>query len=58
MGMLYPQWRVRDLFNVRTLQGVFRFDASVETRAMTKPVLSPEEISGAFGDVTYYKGSF
>lgn len=55
-GMLYPEWRVVDLFNTRTLQNVFRNDARVQTRPMTKPLLTPEEISAAFDYVVYAKG--
>lgn len=57
VGMLYPEWRVRDMFNLRTLQSVFRNDAREVTRAMTKPISgTPAEISGAFDYVVYAKG--
>lgn len=57
VGMLYPEWRVRDMFNLRTLQYVFRNDAREVTRAMTKPLLTPAEISAAFDYVVYDKGN-
>ncbi|KAJ6646807.1 Aminopeptidase N, partial [Pseudolycoriella hygida] len=55
VGMIYPGWRVKDMFNLRTLQSVFRNDARETTRAMTKPLLTPAEISGAFDYVVYAK---
>lgn len=56
VGMLYPEWRVKDMFNLRTLQNVMRNDARQVTRPMTKPLLTPAEISGAFDYVVYAKG--
>ncbi|XP_037033807.1 putative aminopeptidase-2 [Bradysia coprophila] len=55
VGMLYPEWRVKDMFNLRTLQNVMRNDARGVTRPMTKPLLTPAEISGAFDYVVYAK---
>lgn len=55
-GILYPEWRVRDLFNLRTLQNVFRNDARDVTLPMTKPLFTPTEISNAFNYVVYAKG--
>jgi aminopeptidase N len=56
MGMIYPDWRVKDLFNIRTLQSVFRSDSRDATRAMTTALLTPAEISNAFDYVVYAKG--
>ncbi len=58
VGMIYPEWRVKDMFNLRTLQNVMRNDARDVTRAMTKYISGvPAEISGAFDYVVYAKGS-
>lgn len=55
-GILYPDWRVRDLYNVRSLHGAFRFDSSTTTRPMTKPLTTVQEINGAFDTISYGKG--
>lgn len=55
-GILYPDWRVRDLFNIRTLHSAFRFDSSTTTRSMTKPILTVPQITGAFDTIAYGKG--
>lgn len=57
-GILYPEWRTRDLYNIRTLQGVFRSDSREATRAMTPTpsLLSTSEILNAFDYVVYAKG--
>lgn len=57
VGMLYPEWRVQDMFNLRTLQYMMRGDAQEETKALTKPVLTPADISAAFDDIVYDKGT-
>jgi aminopeptidase N len=54
-SMLYPYWRMRDFFNVRTLQGVFRSDSREITRPMTSHYVTPQEISNAFDYVVYAK---
>lgn len=56
-GILYPDWRVRDLFNIRTLHSAFRFDSSTTTRSMTKPILTVPQITGAFDTIAYGKCS-
>ena len=57
MGMMYPDWRVKDLFNVRTLQSAFRSDSRDATRAMTPTpsLLTPQQITNAFDYVVYAK---
>lgn len=54
-GVLYPDWRMKDFFNMRALWSAFNSDARVNTRAMTKPLLTPAEISGSFDYVVYAK---
>lgn len=56
-GILYPEWRMRDFFNVMTLQYYgFQRDVRETTLAMTTPTLTLEEISDAFSAVAYDKG--
>jgi aminopeptidase N len=55
-GILYPEWRVRDLFTVRTLHSAFRFDSQTSARAMTKDITTVAEISGTFDTISYGKG--
>lgn len=54
-GMLYPDWRMVDFFNMRALWSAFNSDASVNTNAMTRPLLTLAEISGSFNYVVYAK---
>lgn len=56
-GILYPHWRMRDFFNVMTLQYYgFQRDARDSTKAMTTATLTLDEISDAFSAVAYDKG--
>jgi aminopeptidase N len=54
-GTLYPSWRERDFFNIFTLQGVFRDDASNTQPAMTQVVETIDEIESNFGPIAYDK---
>lgn len=55
-GLLYPQWRLRDFFNTRKLQNALRSDSQLNTRPMTKQVITNGEIFSAFNYVSYDKG--
>lgn len=57
-GILYPDWRMKDFYNIRTLQGAFRSDSRDAPRAMTplQTLLTPAQISAAFDYVVYDKG--
>lgn len=53
---MYPEWRMRHFFNMRTLQNVMRRDSSDTTRPMTKTLIEPSDIAGAFDYTAYNKG--
>jgi len=54
-GILYPEWRLRDFFNLAA-QGTMRSDSAATVRPMTMDVSTLTEISNAFGYISYGKG--
>lgn len=54
-GILYQHWNLRHFFALRKLHNAMRNDASETTRAMTSPLVTPQEISAGFNYVVYDK---
>lgn len=54
--MVYPEWRMTDLFNVKTVQVALKHDALDITRSMTTEMETLADISKAFDKVAYVKG--
>jgi aminopeptidase N len=44
----FPYWRMRDFFNIRSLQSTFRSDSREQTRPMTNAVLAVPDITASF----------
>jgi aminopeptidase N len=55
-SLIYPEWRLMELFVVDKLQNVFTSDSYATTRAMTYTVNSPAEVSAVFDNISYDKG--
>jgi aminopeptidase N len=55
-SLVYPEWRLMELFVVDKLQNVFTSDSYAATRAMTYGVGSPAEVSAVFDNISYDKG--
>ena len=53
---VYPEWRMTDLFNVKTVQAALKYDALDRTRAMTSEMETLADISNAFDRIAYVKG--
>lgn len=53
---VYPELRFTDLFNVKSVQAAFNFDAKDGTRAMTSEMETLADISTAFDATAYVKG--
>ena len=56
VDVVYPDWRMTDLFNVKTVQAALKYDSLDHTRAMTSDMESLADISNAFDKVAYLKG--
>lgn len=54
-GILYPDWRTRDFFNLRKLHNAFRSDSRDATRSMTFEVVTLSDISASFDTIGYDK---
>lgn len=54
-GIMYPNWNIRHLFNIRTLHAAFRYDSSTTTRSMTTELFTVPQITAAFDTVAYGK---
>lgn len=54
-GIINPDWNLRHFFNLRKLHGSFRSDISENTKAMTSPTATPQEILDKFDFVVYDK---
>ncbi|CAO1388277.1 unnamed protein product [Diamesa serratosioi] len=52
---VYPQWRMTDLFNVKSLHAAFNYDSMDNTRAMTSDMETLTDISSAFDATAYVK---
>lgn len=52
---LYPDWRMRDFFNLDRLQIALKADSIGNLKAMTTDVETLAEISGSFSFVAYHK---
>lgn len=54
-GMLFPEWRDRDFFNIDRLQSVMKEDELTTKPAMTEVVETIDEIENNFGSIAYSK---
>jgi aminopeptidase N len=52
-----PTWELDLQFVVEQVQDVFQLDSLLATRAMTRKVNTPAEVSGNFDPISYSKGA-